>query len=122
MDNQKDRHKVNELDLAFHDRIFIASGNRLSQRIFPVIQRAMLSSIAITSTLVDVEHTLSFHRPIYDAIYRRKPLEAREKMIEHLQDAQRLLTETGTRPEPLALLDSFQPLDGHYGQAKDLAR
>jgi GntR family transcriptional repressor for pyruvate dehydrogenase complex len=111
MHKQKDQQKLAELDIAFHRGIFVASGNRLSQRIFPIIQRAMLKSIAITSTLVDAEHTLSFHKPIYEAIYKRKPLEARQKMIEHLEDAKRLLVTAGTRPQPLTLLDSFPPID-----------
>lgn len=111
MRKQKDQHRLTELDIAFHEGIFVASGNRLSQRIFPIIQRAMLRSMAITSTLVDAEHTLGFHRPIYDALYRRKPREAREKMIEHLQDARTLLAKAGTRPDPLAMLDSFPPIE-----------
>ena len=111
MHKQKDQQKVTELDIAFHRGIFVASGNRLSQRIFPIIQRAMLKSIAITSTLVDADHTLSYHKPIYEAIYKRKPAEAREKMIAHLQDARRLLVSAGTRPQPLTLLDSFRPID-----------
>jgi GntR family transcriptional repressor for pyruvate dehydrogenase complex len=110
MHKQKDQQKLTELDIAFHHGIFVASGNRLSQRIFPIIQRAMLKSIAITSTLVDAEHTLGFHRPIYDAIYKRKPIEARQKMIEHLEDARRLLVKAGERPQPASLLDSFQPI------------
>lgn len=113
MRKQKDQQKLTELDIAFHQGIFMASGNRLSQRIFPIIQRAMLRSMAITATLVDAEHTLSFHKPIYNALYRRKPAEAREKMIEHLQDARQLLAKAGARPEPLAVLDSFRPIERH---------
>jgi GntR family transcriptional repressor for pyruvate dehydrogenase complex len=111
MNRQNDPQKVTELDIAFHGGIFVASGNRLSQRIFPIIQRAMLRSIAITSTLVDAEHTLSFHKPIYEAIYKRQPMEAREKMIEHLQDARRLLVRAGERAQPLKLLDSFSRIE-----------
>jgi len=110
MRKQKDQLKVIELDIAFHYGIFVASGNRLSQRIFPIIQRAMLKSIAITSTLVDADHTLSFHKPIYDAIYKRKPAEARERMIAHLEDSRGLLAKAGERPQPASLLDSFQPI------------
>jgi len=110
MQKQKDPQKVTELDIAFHRGIFVASGNRLSQRIFPIIQRAMLNSIAITSTLVDVGHTLSFHKPIYGAFYKRKPAEARQKMIEHLEDARGLLAKAGERAQPASLLDSFQPI------------
>jgi GntR family transcriptional regulator, transcriptional repressor for pyruvate dehydrogenase complex len=110
MHSRKEQQKFNELDIAFHQGIFVASGNRLSQRIFPIIQRAMLRSITITSTLVDAEHTLSFHKPIYNAIYRRQPAEARAKMIAHLQDARRLLAKAGKRPQPETLLPSFRPI------------
>lgn len=111
MRKEKSQPRLTDLDIAFHEGIFLASGNRLSQRIFPIIQRAMLRSMAITSTLVGAEHTLSFHKPIYDAIYKRKPAAAREKMIEHLQDSCKLLARAGTRPEPPAVLDSFPAIE-----------
>ncbi len=110
MHKERDQQKLTELDIAFHQGIFVASGNRLSQRIFPIIQRAMLKSIAITSTLVDADHTLSFHKPIYDAIYKRRPAEARQKMIDHLEDARGLLAKAGERAQPTSLLDSFQSI------------
>ena len=108
--DQKDQRKLMELDIAFHEAIFAASQNRLCQRIFPVIHRAMLRSIALTSNLADAEHTLRFHKPIYLAIYRREPIEARQKMINHLKDARGLLTKVAMRPELLTIIDSFQPI------------
>jgi GntR family transcriptional repressor for pyruvate dehydrogenase complex len=110
MRKEKDPQKSADLDIAFHEAIFAASGNRLSQRIFPIIQRAMLKSIAITSALVDADHTLKFHQAIYQAIYRRESAAAREKMIAHLKDAGRLLTKAAARPTPLTMINSFQPL------------
>jgi len=111
MHKENDSKKLIEVDIAFHRGIFEASGNRLSQRIFPIIHRAMLDSIAITSELVDWEHTLGFHKPIYNAIFRRKPAEAREKMIEHLEDARKLLAKAGTRHQSTAMLDSITPIE-----------
>ena len=111
MHKENDSKKLIEVDIAFHRGIFEASGNRLSQRIFPIIHRAMLDSIAITSELVDWEHTQGFHKPIYNAIFRRKPAEAREKMIEHLEDARKLLAKAGTRHQSTAMLDSITPIE-----------
>ena len=111
MHKENDSKKLIEVDIAFHRGIFEASGNRLSQRIFPIIHRAMLDSIAITSELVDWEHTLGFHKPIYNAIFRRKPAEAREKMIAHLEDARKLLAKAGTRHQSTAMLDSITPIE-----------
>ena len=116
MHKERDQQKLTDLDIAFHEGIFVASGNRLSQRIFPIIQRSMLKSISLTSTLVNAEHTLGFHKPIYEAIYKRRPGEAREKMIEHLKDSERLLAKVGARPGPLTGIDSFQPIGRSQGR------
>ena len=107
---QADQARMIDTDIAFHRAIFQASGNRLSQRIFPLIHRAMLSSIAITSELVDWNHTLAYHKPIYAAIYRRKPAEARQRMIEHLKDARNLLARAGAQRQSAKLLDLITPI------------
>ncbi len=91
MQGERDETKLIESDLAFHQAIFHAARNRVCNRIFTLIHRAMMTSIAMTSKVVDWNHTLSFHWPIYDAIEKRRPSEARQRMIEHLLDAQELL-------------------------------
>jgi GntR family transcriptional repressor for pyruvate dehydrogenase complex len=80
-----------EADLAFHRAIFEAARNPICTRLFSLIHRAMAGSIVLTSRMVDWDHTLEFHRPIYHAIERRRPLDARVAMIAHLSDAKSLL-------------------------------
>lgn len=105
-----DQPTMIEADIEFHRAIFHAAGNRLSERIFPVIHRAMLGSIAITAGLVDWSHTLAFHKPIYQAIRRRDPADARRRMVEHLHDAQNLLKKAGSQPDAGRLLESITPV------------
>jgi len=45
----------------------------------------------VTSQLVDLEHTLQFHKPILRAIERRDPALAQKLMTDHLTDAGNLL-------------------------------
>jgi DNA-binding FadR family transcriptional regulator len=80
-------HRFIELDVAFHQAIFRASGNRVFQLMFSAIQHFLLTGIARTSPLVDFAHTLRFHRRIFETIDRRQPEEARRAMTEHLLDA-----------------------------------
>jgi GntR family transcriptional regulator, transcriptional repressor for pyruvate dehydrogenase complex len=51
----------------------------------------MLNMIMVTSQLVDLEHTLQFHRPIMLAIEQRNPELAARLMTDHLTDARDLL-------------------------------
>jgi GntR family transcriptional repressor for pyruvate dehydrogenase complex len=51
----------------------------------------MLNMIMVTSQLVDLEHTLQFHRPIMLAIEQRDPELAARLMTDHLTDARDLL-------------------------------
>jgi GntR family transcriptional repressor for pyruvate dehydrogenase complex len=111
MRTERDNKKQVELDLAFHDTIFRASGNLLCQRIFSLIHRAMARSMVLTSQLVDRKHTLSFHGPICDAIDRRRPEGARKAMTEHLLDARALLTRAvGERPQRIELGAEIHPV------------
>ena len=45
----------------------------------------------LTSQLVDRDHTLAFHRSIFEAIQRRDAAEAERSMREHLIDVRTLL-------------------------------
>jgi GntR family transcriptional repressor for pyruvate dehydrogenase complex len=87
----RDRVRLVASDLHFHRAIFEASKNRLAGRLFHTIHRAMLNMITVTSQLVDLEHTLQFHRPIMVAIEKRDPELASRLMTDHLTDARELL-------------------------------
>jgi len=86
-----DRVRLVASDLLFHRTIFQASGNRLAGRLFHTIHRAMLNMMIVTSQLVDLEHTLQFHRPILVAIEQRNSDLASRLMLDHLTDARDLL-------------------------------
>jgi GntR family transcriptional repressor for pyruvate dehydrogenase complex len=88
-----DRVKLVASDLLFHRAIFQASGNRLMGRLFHTIHRAMLNMIMITSQLVDLEHTVAFHRPILAAIEQRNATLASKLMTAHLADASKLMSQ-----------------------------
>jgi GntR family transcriptional regulator, transcriptional repressor for pyruvate dehydrogenase complex len=86
-----DHVKLVAADLLFHRAIFQASGNRLTGRLFHTIHRAMLNMMMVTSQLVELEHTLAFHKPICDAIEQGDAALASRLMKAHLADATRLL-------------------------------
>jgi GntR family transcriptional repressor for pyruvate dehydrogenase complex len=50
--------------------------------------------ITMTSQLVDLEHTLDFHKPIFNAIQKRDSALAERLMMDHLMDARDLLLQT----------------------------
>jgi GntR family transcriptional repressor for pyruvate dehydrogenase complex len=77
-----------EADLAFHEGIFRASGNRVCRLIFTMIQRAVLVTMKKLVRKSGLNRPLAYHRAIYSAIYHRNPEEARRHMREHLLDAQ----------------------------------
>lgn len=95
--SEQDRVKLVASDLLFHRAIFQASGNRLTGRIFHTIHRAMLNMMMVTSQLVDLEHTVAFHRPILAAIESRNPTLAAKLMTAHLTDASNLLIQSRDR-------------------------
>ena len=88
--SEQDRVRLVSSDLLFHRIIFQASGNRLSSRLFHMIHRAMLNMMMVTSQMVDLKHTLEFHRPILEAIEKRDSQRASSLMTDHLIDAQNL--------------------------------
>ena len=92
LENSKlDRVKLVASDLLFHRAIFQASGNRLTARLFHTIHRAMLNMMIVTSQMVDLQHTLAFHKPILAAIEDRDAALASRLMMAHLTDASDLL-------------------------------
>ncbi|MGH9433710.1 MAG: FadR/GntR family transcriptional regulator [Terriglobia bacterium] len=84
--SQSDQARL-EADLAFHEAIFRASGNRVCRLIFTVIHRAILVSMAKIVKRSDVGRPLSFHKEIYSAISQQNSQEAKRLMQEHLLDA-----------------------------------
>jgi GntR family transcriptional repressor for pyruvate dehydrogenase complex len=86
-------------DLAFHDAIFHASGNRICQLLFKRIHRAVLNSMSQLSNRVAIERPLMYHQRIYAAIRERDVEGARKAMHEHIVDARSLLSGQGNRPD-----------------------
>ncbi len=106
LENSKlDRVKLVASDLLFHRAIFQASGNRLTGRLFHTIHRAMLNMMIVTSQMVDLEHTLAFHKPILASIEDRNPELASRLMTAHLKDATNLLTNGWEQEKAKALRD-----------------
>ena len=80
-----------EADIAFHECIFRASGNRICHLLFRIIHRTVLTSMAQLAPRVSIQKPLSFHKKIYTAIRDRNAEEARRTMFEHITDAKNLL-------------------------------
>jgi GntR family transcriptional regulator, transcriptional repressor for pyruvate dehydrogenase complex len=78
-------------DLAFHEAIFRASGNRICHLLFKGIHRTLLMSMGQLSDRVSLDQPLMFHRRIYAAIRERNPDAARRAMQEHIIDARNLV-------------------------------
>jgi GntR family transcriptional repressor for pyruvate dehydrogenase complex len=87
-----------DADMAFHNAIFRASGNRICQLLFKGIHRSLLTSMSQLSDRVSVEQPLEFHRRIYTAIRERDADGARKVMHEHLLDARSLLVRSTEKP------------------------
>ena len=100
-----DNLKIVSSDLLFHRAIFQGSKNGPATSVFHSIHRAMAKMILVTSQLVDLEHTLAFHKPIMQAIERRDGDRAARLMAEHLTDATALLTKEQEHQHQLLLQD-----------------
>lgn len=124
LENSKlDRVKLVASDLLFHRAIFQASGNRLTARLFHTIHRAMLNMMIVTSQMVDLQHTLAFHKPILAAIEDRDAALASRLMTAHLTDASDLLAH-GWEQERAQVLrehmsNSAVPLKKRAGPLRD---
>lgn len=91
MANSRSRRSRLEADMAFHECIYRAAGNRICQLLFGLIHRTLLTSMDQLAGRVDLERPLSYHREVYHAIYHRDAERARQKMREHILDAEALL-------------------------------
>jgi len=103
--SSKDKLKLVSSDLLFHRAIFAASKNRAASSLFQTIHRAMAKMIMVTSQLVELEHTLSFHKPIMHAIEQRNGELAASLMTDHLRDATALLINEKVKQQELLLHD-----------------
>jgi GntR family transcriptional repressor for pyruvate dehydrogenase complex len=94
MENCRTTQERLEADLAFHQCIFRASGNRICHLMFNVIHRSVLTSMSQLSTRVPLDRPLTFHKRIFAAIQQRNPEDARRQMLEHISDTKALLAST----------------------------
>jgi GntR family transcriptional regulator, transcriptional repressor for pyruvate dehydrogenase complex len=79
-----DAEELAEQDLRFHEAIWRASGNRVCQRMFSSLHRAMSRSLTVTSSLREDGTPLRAHEQMYLAIKAGEAEEARGMMFEHL--------------------------------------
>ncbi len=91
MEKSKNTKERLTADMAFHDAIFRASGNRICQLLFKQIHRTVLTSMSHLSNRVSLEQPLMYHRRIYKAIRERDAEGARQAMRDHILDARSLL-------------------------------
>ncbi|MBN9657225.1 MAG: FadR family transcriptional regulator [Acidobacteria bacterium] len=99
-----------ELDMKFHETLFRISGNRVCTMMFTMVHRSVHKLMAMTASLVDPEHTLLFHRRILAAVRKGDAPDARQRMIEHLEDATGLLARTAARQNEARLLSRLSAL------------
>src|SRR5258708_14040757 len=102
-----------EADVAFHECVFRASGNRICHLLFKVIHRSVLTSMGHLSRRVTVDRPLSFHKKIYAAIRDLNAQAPRSAMQEHIVDAQALLAKSSQpaqhRAPPLSIVSGAPP-------------
>ncbi len=92
MQNSRTLEERLDADMAFHECIFRAAGNRICFLLFRVIHRTLLSSMDRLHGIVDIEQPVAAHKAIYKAINARSPDDARRRMQAHLAGARELLT------------------------------
>jgi GntR family transcriptional repressor for pyruvate dehydrogenase complex len=93
MQNSANTEERLAADMAFHDAVFRASGNRICQLLFKRIHRTVLTSMSHLSNRVALEQPLIFHKRIYTAIRAHDAEAARQLMREHILDARSLLSQ-----------------------------
>jgi GntR family transcriptional repressor for pyruvate dehydrogenase complex len=108
--SKADSARFVEWDLLFHQTLFRISGNRVCSMMFTVVHQSVHKLMALTATLVGPEHTLALHRRIITAIRKGAPEEARQRMIEHLEDATGLLAKTAAKQSESRLLSHLGKL------------
>jgi len=101
MERCKTNRERLEADLAFHEAIFRASGNRICYLLFQSIHRTLLMSMGHLAERVPLERPLLFHRKIYEAVRERNSVEARRTMREHIVDTRALILNGNTKVKKL---------------------
>jgi DNA-binding FadR family transcriptional regulator len=81
-----------ENDVLFHQTIFRIAGNRVCSVMFTIIHQSVHKLVELTAQLVDPNHTLLLHRRILAAIRKNDSVDARQRMVEHLQDVMHLVS------------------------------
>jgi GntR family transcriptional repressor for pyruvate dehydrogenase complex len=98
-----DLHDLAEQDLHFHEIIWRASGNRVCQRMFSSLHRALSRSLTVTTLLREDGTPLSAHDRICQAIKAGDDDSARVLMFEHLVTGERtILKATSEAEQPTA--------------------
>lgn len=92
MQNSRGTQERLAADMAFHDAVFRASGNRICQLLFKRIHRIVLNSMTQLSNRVALEKPLNYHKRIYAAIRAHDANAARQVMREHILDARSLMS------------------------------
>jgi len=97
-------------DLRFHRTIFQMADNRVCSLMFSIVHELLHNLMAITSQMVDLDHTVKLHTRIYSAIRKGDAGEARSRMHTHLADAKGLLLRSQEAKRQLKLGDRFAKL------------
>lgn len=79
-----------KLDIEFHTRIAICSGNKISIKLIPVIHQGIAAYTELTDPKLAIRAPIT-HQAIVDAIKERNPERARAAMEEHLRDNMEIL-------------------------------
>jgi GntR family transcriptional regulator, transcriptional repressor for pyruvate dehydrogenase complex len=80
-----------EQDLHFHEILWRASGNRVCQRMFSSLHRAITRSLSVTSLLREEGTPITAHEQVFLAIRAGDAEAARRLMFEHLQQGERTI-------------------------------
>ncbi len=79
-----------EEDMKFHAYIAEASGNKIIEKLIPIINSSVSTNIDATHNEL-VKHTVKNHREIAEAIKRHDYIGAKTAMVEHLHDNRMLI-------------------------------
>lgn len=96
-----DLHRVIDLDIRFHQRVWEATGHPLLPRIWPMIEASLRGFTTISNrvywgNLVDVART---HRPLLDSLRDRDEATAAQRFHDHVTDVWRRV-EANSSPSP----------------------
>jgi DNA-binding FadR family transcriptional regulator len=77
-------------DIQFHGYLAEASGNKIIEKLIPIIHSSVSTNIDATNNEL-VQYTITAHREIAEAIMHRDPIGARNAMMSHLHDNRLLI-------------------------------